>query len=98
MNPNRSEPGNMNMAILQLRNGKSAEARAFVLEGDRARHGNAGGRLLRARQWRRRDVGNVSAAYTDLQQATSLKPQWALPRKELARYKVSRRLDGSPNP
>lgn len=89
MNPNRSEPY-MNMAILQLRNGKSAEAvplfsKAIELGTEMPEVAYYGRALAQE------DVGNVKAAYTDLQQATSLKPQWDAPRKDLARYKVSRR-------
>ena len=37
------------------------------------------------------DVGNVKAAYDDLQRAVSLKPKWNAPAKDLARYQVRRR-------
>ena len=89
MNPGRSEPY-MNMAILQLRSGKSAEAvrlfsKAIELGTEMpevAYYGRGGAHA---------DVGAGKAADSDLQQAMSLKPQWDAPRKDLARYKVSRR-------
>ena len=36
------------------------------------------------------DVGNVKAAYDDLQRAVALKPKWDAPAKDLARYQVRR--------
>jgi tetratricopeptide (TPR) repeat protein len=36
-------------------------------------------------------LGNVRAAYRDLQQARALAPQWAEPTQQLARYRVVRR-------
>ena len=89
MEPNRSEPY-LNMAILQLRNEKSAEAvplfsKAIELRTELPEVAYYGRALANE------DVGNLKAAYTDLQQATSLKPNWDAPRRDLARYKVSRR-------
>ncbi len=89
MNPNRSEPY-MNMAILQLRNGKSAEAvplfsKAIELGTELPEVAYYGRALANE------DVGNVKAAYADLQRATSLKPKWDAPARDLARYQVRRR-------
>ena len=89
MNPNRSEPY-MNLAILQLRNGKSAEAvplfsKAIELGTELPEVAYYGRALAHE------DVGNVRAAYADLQRATSLKPKWAAPARDLARYQVRRR-------
>ena len=76
--------------ILQLRNEKSAEAvplfsKAIELRTELPEVAYYGRALANE------DVGNLKAAYTDLQQATSLKPNWDAPRRDLARYKVSRR-------
>ena len=89
MNPNRSEPY-MNLAILQLRNGKSAEAvplfsKAIELGTEMPEVAYYGRALAQE------DVGNVRAAYDDLQRATTLKPKWDAPAKDLARYQVRRR-------
>ena len=89
MDPNRSEPY-LNKAILELRAGHSNAAvplfsKAIELGTELPEVAYYGRGLAQE------DVGNVKAAYTDLQQATSLKPQWDAPRKDLARYKVSRR-------
>ncbi|NUT00068.1 MAG: hypothetical protein HOP96_03725 [Sphingomonas sp.] len=89
MNPNRSEPY-MNMAILKLRNGKSAEAvqlfsKAIELRTELPEVAYYGRALANE------DVGNVKAAYADLQRATSLKPKWEAPARDLARYQVRRR-------
>ena len=88
MDPKRSEPY-LNMAILQLRAGKSAEAvplfsKAIELGTELPEVAYYGRGLAQE------DVGNVKAAYADLQQAASLKPNWDAPRRDLARYKVSR--------
>jgi len=89
MNPNRSEPY-MNLAILQLRNGKSAEAvplfsKAIELGTELPEVAYYGRALANE------DVGDVRAAYADLQRATSLKPRWDAPARDLARYQVRRR-------
>ena len=89
MGPARSEPY-MNLAILQLRNGKSAEAvplfsKAIELGTEMPEVAYYGRALAHE------DVGNVKAAYADLRQATSLKPKWDAPAKDLARYQVRRR-------
>ena len=89
MNPNRSEPY-MNMAILQLRNGKSAEAVSLFSKaielGTEIPEVAYYGRALA-----NEDVGNVKAAYADLQRAASLKPKWDAPARDLARYQVRQR-------
>ena len=86
MNPSRGEPFT-NMAILQLKQGRSAEAiRLF----DKALQLGTGmpevayfGRALA-----HEDQGNVRAAYADLRRAVQLRPKWSEPVRELARYQV----------
>lgn len=89
MEPNRSEPY-LNMAILQLRNDKSAEAvplfsKAIELGTELPEVAYYGRALAQE------DVGNLKAAYGDLQRATQLKPKWEAPARDLARYQVRRR-------
>lgn len=88
MNPQRSEPY-LNMAILQLRTGHSEAAvplfsKAIELGTELPEVAYYGRGLAQE------DVGNVKAAYADLKQAVQLKPAWDAPRRDLARYKVSR--------
>lgn len=88
MDPNRSEPY-LNKAILELREGHSGDAvplfsRAIELGTELPEVAYYGRGLANE------DVGNVKAAYADLKQASSLKPTWDAPRRDLARYKVSR--------
>ncbi len=88
MNPKRSEPY-LNMAILQFRQGKSAEAlplfsKAIELGTEMPEVAYYGRGLANE------DVGKVRAAYADLQRAASLKPNWDAPRRDLARYQVRR--------
>ena len=89
MDPNRSEPY-LNMAILQFKQGKSAEAlplfsKAIELGTEVPEIAYYGRGLAHE------DIGNVKAAYDDLQRAVSLKPKWDAPAKDLARYQVRRR-------
>lgn len=89
MNPNRSEPY-LNMAILEFRQGKSAAAlplfsKAIELGTEVPEIAYYGRGLAHE------DVGNVKAAYADLQRAVSLKPKWDAPARDLARYQVRRR-------
>lgn len=89
MNPKRSEPY-LNMAILQFRQGKSADAlplfsKAIELGTEMPEVAYYGRGLANE------EVGNVKAAYADLQRAASLKPGWDAPRRDLARYQVRRR-------
>ena len=77
------------MAILELRQGHSGDAvplfsKAIELGTELPEVAYYGRGLAQE------DVGNVKAAYADLKQAASLKPEWDAPRKDLARYKVSR--------
>ena len=88
MDPNRSEPY-LNMAILELREGHSGAAvplfsKAIELGTELPEVAYYGRGLAQE------DVGNVKAAYADLKQAATLKPNWDAPRRDLARYKVSR--------
>jgi tetratricopeptide (TPR) repeat protein len=88
MDPQRSEPY-LNMGILELRQGKSADAvplfsKAIELGTELPEVAYYGRGLANE------DTGNVKAAYADLKQAASLKPTWDAPRRDLARYKVSR--------
>jgi Flp pilus assembly protein TadD len=88
MSPTRSEPY-LNLAILQFRQGKSAEAvplfsKAIELGTEMPAVAYYGRGLANE------DVGNVKAAYADLKRATSLKPSWDAPRRDLARYRVRR--------
>jgi tetratricopeptide (TPR) repeat protein len=88
MDPNRSEPY-LNMAILQFRQGKSSEAvplfsKAIELGTELPEVAYYGRGLANE------EVGNVKAAYADLQRAASLKPAWDAPRRDLARYQVRR--------
>ena len=89
IDPNRSEPY-LNLAIMRFKQGKSAEAlplfsKAIEL-GTQVPEIAYYGRGLA-----HEDVGNVKAAYDDLQRAVSLKPKWDAPAKDLARYQVRRR-------
>jgi tetratricopeptide (TPR) repeat protein len=89
MDPNRSEPY-LNMAILRFKQGKSADAlplfsKAIELGTDVPELAYYGRGLANE------DVGNVRAAYDDLQRVLSLKPKWDAPAKDLARYQVRRR-------
>ena len=89
MNPTRSEPY-LNMAILEFRQGNSATAlplfsKAIELGTERPEIAYYGRGLAHE------DLGNVKAAYADLQRAVSLKPQWDAPARDLARYQVRRR-------
>ncbi len=34
------------------------------------------------------EAGNVKAAYADLRRAVALRPNWAEPKRDLARYRV----------
>ena len=86
MNPNRSEPY-LNLAIMRFRQGKSAEAlplfsKAIELGTEVPEIAYYGRGLAHE------DLGNVKAAYADLQRAVSLKPKWDAPAKDLARYQV----------
>ena len=86
MNPNRSEPY-LNMAILRFKQGKSAEAlplfsKAIELGTEVPEIAYYGRGLSHE------DLGNVKAAYADLQRAVALKPKWDAPAKDLARYQV----------
>jgi Flp pilus assembly protein TadD len=88
MNPKRSEPY-LNMAILQFRQGRSADAvplfsKAIELGTEMPEVAYYGRGLANE------DVGNVRAAYADLRRAASLKPGWDAPRRDLARYQVRR--------
>lgn len=89
MDPNRSEPY-LNMAILQLRNNKSADAvplfsKALELGTELPEVAYYGRGLANE------DVGEIKAAYDDLQKAVALKPKWSAPARDLARYQVRRR-------
>ena len=89
MNPNRSEPY-LNMAILRFKQGKSAEAlplfsKAIELGTEVPEIAYYGRGLSHE------DLGNVKAAYADLQRAVALKPKWDAPAKDLARYQVRTR-------
>ena len=89
MNPKRSEPY-LNMAILRFKQGKSAEAlplfsKAIELGTELPEVAYYGRALAQE------DVGNLKAAYGDLQRATQLKPKWEAPARDLARYQVRRR-------
>lgn len=89
MSPDRSEPY-LNMAILQFKHGRSAEAlplfsKAIELGTEVPEIAYYGRGLANE------DVGNLKAAYADLQRATSLKPKWEAPARDLARYQVRRR-------
>ena len=88
MDPKRSEPY-LNMAILRFNQRKSAEAlplfsKALELGTQRPEIAYFGRGLANE------DLGNVKAAYADLQRAVALKPKWAEPARELARYQVRR--------
>ena len=89
MSPTRSEPY-LNMAILEFRQGKSAVAlplfsKAIELGTEVPEIAYYGRGLAHE------DLGDVKAAYADLQRAVSLKPKWEAPAKDLARYQVRRR-------
>lgn len=89
MDPSRSEPY-LNMAILRFKEGKSAEAlplfsKAIELGTQRPEIAYYGRGLSHE------DLGNVKAAYADLQRAVALKPKWDAPAKDLARYQVRTR-------
>jgi len=89
MDPSRSEPY-LNMAIMRFKQGKSAEAlplfsKAIELGTEVPEIAYYGRGLAHE------NVGNVKAAYDDLQRAVSLKPNWEAPAKDLARYQVRRR-------
>lgn len=89
MDPNRSEPY-LNMAILKFKQGQSADAlplfsKALELGTQKPEIAFYGRGLAHE------DLGNVRAAYDDLQRAVSLKPEWNAPAKDLARYQVRRR-------
>lgn len=89
MYPNRSEPW-LNMAILRFKQGDSAAALPLF---DRAiQLGTSVPEIAYyGRGLAHEDRGNVKAAYVDLRRAVSLKPDWAEPARELARYQVRRR-------
>jgi tetratricopeptide (TPR) repeat protein len=89
MSPDRSEPY-LNMAILQFKQGRSAEAlplfsKAIELGTEVPEIAYYGRGLANE------DLGNLKAAYADLRRATSLKPKWDAPANDLARYQVRRR-------
>lgn len=88
MDPNRSEPY-LNLGILELREGHSGAAVPLFSKAI-----DLGTQLPEVAYYGRglaqEDVGNVKAAYADLKQAAQLKPTWDAPRRDLARYKVSR--------
>jgi len=78
------------MAIMRFKQGKSAEAlplfsKAIELGTEVPEIAYYGRGLAHE------NVGNVKAAYDDLQRAVSLKPNWEAPAKDLARYQVRRR-------
>jgi Tfp pilus assembly protein PilF len=89
MNPTRGEPWT-NMAILQLKQGKSAAAiplfsKALELGTDMPEVAYYGRALAHE------DQGDVRAAYADLRRAVELRPKWSEPTRELARYQVRMR-------
>ena len=89
MDPNRSEPY-LNMAILRFKQGKSADAlplfsKAIELGTDVPELAYYGRGLANE------DVGNVRAAYDDLQRAVSLKPKWDAPANLVPRQIFRRR-------
>jgi NAD(P)-dependent dehydrogenase (short-subunit alcohol dehydrogenase family) len=85
----RSEPW-LNLATLRLKQGKSAEAlplftKAIELGAEEPEIAYYGRGLAHE------DLGDLKAAYADLTRAAELRPTWAEPAKELARYQVRRR-------
>jgi tetratricopeptide (TPR) repeat protein len=89
MNPKRPE-GWLNMAILRFKQGESAAAlplfdRSIAL-GTKVPEIAYYGRGLA-----HEDVGDLQAAYEDLRRAVSLRPGWADPAQDLARYQVRSR-------
>ena len=86
MSPRRPE-GWLNMAILRLRQGNGAAAlplfdKAIQLGTDVPEVAYYGRGLAYE------DVGNIPAAYADLRHAAMLRPGWAEPTRDLARYRV----------
>jgi tetratricopeptide (TPR) repeat protein len=89
MNPNHPEPW-LNTAILRFKQGDSAAAvplfdRAIQLHTRRPEIAYYGRALAHE------DAGNVKAAYADLRRAVALRPNWAEPKRDLARYRVRSR-------
>ena len=88
MNPKRSEPW-LNMGVLQFKQGNSRAAialfdKALSLGTDVPEVAYYGRGLAHE------DVGDLKAAYADLRRAVELRPKWADPARELARYQVRR--------
>ena len=88
MDPKRGEPW-LNMGVLKIKQGDSRSAialfsKALALgteEPEVAHYGRA---------MAYEDLGDLKSAYFDLRRAVELKPRWAEPAKQLARYHVRR--------
>jgi Tfp pilus assembly protein PilF len=88
MQPKRGEPW-LNMAVLQFDQGNSRAAiplfdKAVALGTDAPELAHYGRGLAYE------DVGDLKSAYADLRRAVELRPRWAEPARELARYQVRR--------
>ncbi len=79
----------LNRGFLKLKQNRGAEALALIDEGLR-RSPRRQALALFARGLANEQVGDLRAAYRDLQAARDLEPQWVLPGQFLARYEVRR--------
>ena len=75
----------LNKGFLRLRQGKGRDALPLLEEGIKRQPRRAAIAYF-ARGLAHEDMGDFSAAYSDLRRAQALEPQWALPTRYLARY------------
>ncbi|HEX4761465.1 MAG TPA: tetratricopeptide repeat protein [Sphingomicrobium sp.] len=75
----------LNKGFLRLRTGNGRDALPLLEEGIKRQPRRAALAYF-ARGLAYEDMGNFSAAYSDLRRAQSLEPEWALPTRYLARY------------
>ena len=89
LDPNRGEAW-LNMGVLRFKQGDSKGAiplfdKALKLGTDAPEVAHFGRALARE------DLGDLKAAYADLQRAVTLRPNWRDPARELARYQIRTR-------
>lgn len=77
----------LNKGFLKLRQNRGGEALALIEEGMK-RQPRRQALAIFARGLAHEQVGDFGAAYRDLQAARDLEPEWALPSRYLARYRV----------
>ena len=79
----------LNKGFLRLKDNRGREALPLIEEGIK-RGPQRQALAYFARGLAYEDVGDVGAAYADLQRAHDLEPNWSLPAQYLARYQVVR--------